>query len=148
MKEFIGFYRWGLSMKFHMAIYTLALVFFKALTNLYRGETGVASLTMLQMMVACMILAILETALFPEDRELEPRKMKTRTALWVVAANVLLGGGALLLGWFAGVPVWMGVLLAMFLEGGLFSMWFGVHVALKKDTKRLNENLRSFQKEQ
>ena len=33
MGEFIRFYSWGLSMKFHMAVYTLALVFFKAIFN-------------------------------------------------------------------------------------------------------------------
>ena len=38
MGEFIRFYSWGLSMKFHMAVYTLALVFFKAIFNALAGE--------------------------------------------------------------------------------------------------------------
>ena len=37
MGEFIRFYSWGLSMKFHMAVYTLALVFFKAIFNALAG---------------------------------------------------------------------------------------------------------------
>ena len=42
MGEFIRFYSWGLSMKFHMAVYTLALVFFKAIFNALAGEGSVS----------------------------------------------------------------------------------------------------------
>lgn len=66
MGEFIRFYSWGLSMKFHMAVYTLALVFFKAIFNALAGEGSVSSLTMLQMLLVSMAVAILESFLFPE----------------------------------------------------------------------------------
>lgn len=145
MKEFLSFYRWGLNMKFHMAIYTLALVFFKALVNLYQGESGVASITMLQMLIVSTILAIKEVVLFPAHKELEPAALKGRTILWGIAANVLMVGGALLFDWFAGVPVWMAALLGVALEGGLFAMWFGIHAAQKRDTDLLNKGLKSFQ---
>lgn len=68
MGEFIRFYSWGLSMKFHMAVYTLALVFFKAIFNALAGEGSVSSLTMLQMLLVSMAVAILESFLFPEGR--------------------------------------------------------------------------------
>ena len=45
MGEFIRFYSWGLSMKFHMAVYTLALVFFKAIFNALAGEGSVSSVS-------------------------------------------------------------------------------------------------------
>ena len=79
MGEFIRFYSWGLSMKFHMAVYTLALVFFKAIFNALAGEGSVSSLTMLQMLLVSMAVAILESFLFPEGRELEPSALRVRT---------------------------------------------------------------------
>lgn len=100
MGEFIRFYSWGLSMKFHMAVYTLALVFFKAIFNALAGEGSVSSLTMLQMLLVSMAVAILESFLFPEGRELEPSALRVRTVWWGLLCNLGFVGGALALGWF------------------------------------------------
>ena len=88
MGEFIRFYSWGLSMKFHMAVYTLALVFFKAIFNALAGEGSVSSLTMLQMLLVSMAVAILESFLFPEGRELEPSALRVRTVWWGLLCNL------------------------------------------------------------
>ena len=135
MGEFIRFYSWGLSMKFHMAVYTLALVFFKAIFNALAGEGSVSSLTMLQMLLVSMAVAILESFLFPEGRELEPSALRVRTVWWGLA-----------LGWFSNVPLWGGIFLVLFLEWGLSAMWFGLHVALRRDTRSLNRKLSEYQK--
>ena len=87
MGEFIRFYSWGLSMKFHMAVYTLALVFFKAIFNALAGEGSVSSLTMLQRLLVSMAVAILESFLFPEGRELEPSALRVRTVWWGLLCN-------------------------------------------------------------
>ena len=105
MGEFIRFYSWGLSMKFHMAVYTLALVFFKAIFNALAGEGSVSSLTMLQMLLVSMAVAILESFLFPEGRELEPSALRVRTVWWGLLCNLGFVGGALALGWFSNVPL-------------------------------------------
>ena len=119
MGEFIRFYSWGLSMKFHMAVYTLALVFFKAIFNALAGEGSVSSLTMLQMLLVSMAVAILESFLFPEGRELEPSALRVRTVWWGLLCNLGFVGGALALGWFSNVPLWGGIFLVLFLEWGL-----------------------------
>ena len=141
MGEFIRFYSWGLSMKFHMAVYTLALVFFKAIFNALAGEGSVSSLTMLQMLLVSMAVAILESFLFPEGRELEPSALRVRTVWWGLLCNLGFVGGALALGWFSNVPLWGGIFLVLFLEWGLSAMWFGLHVALRRDTRSLNRKL-------
>ena len=156
MGEFIRFYSWGLSMKFHMAVYTLALVFFKAIFNALAGEGSVSSLTMLQMLLVSMAVAILESFLFPEGRELEPSALRVRTVWWGLLCNLGFVGGALALGWFSNVPLWGGIFLvllgmfgaamAFFLEWGLSAMWFGLHVALRRDTRSLNRKLSEYQK--
>ena len=74
-------------MKFHMAVYTLALVFFKAIFNALAGEGSVSSLTMLQMLLVSMAVAILESFLFPEGRELEPSALRVRTVWWGCCAT-------------------------------------------------------------
>lgn len=86
-------------------------------------------------------------ACFPDGRELDRPALAKRTALWAVGINILFIGGALALGWFADVPSWGGALLVAALELGLFFIWLGVQVALKVDTLRLNQSLRSFQKQ-
>ena len=146
MGEFIRFYSWGLSMKFHMAIYTLALVFFKAIFNALAGEGSVSSLTMLQMLLVSMAVAILESFLFPEGRELEPSALRVRTVWWGLLCNLGFVGGALALGWFSNVPLWGGIFLVLFLEWGLSAMWCGLHVALRRDTRSLNRKLSEYQK--
>ncbi len=144
MNEFLRFYRWGLGMKLYMGVYTLALIFAKSVVNLLQGSSQVSVWTMLQMLIACMLLAIAETGLFP-DRALDRAALARRTAAWAVLANVLLIGGAAAFGWFAGVPAWGGAALVFVLEWGLFAMWVGRHIALKRDTRALNQNLRDFQ---
>lgn len=132
-------------MKFHMAIYTLALVFFKALVNLLTGVYAVDSLTMLQMLLVSMAVAILESFLFPDGQDLPKELMPRRTVWWALMCNVGFLGGALAFRWFAGVPAWGAAILLVWLELGLAAMWFGLHVALKKDTRQLNKKLLEYQ---
>ncbi len=145
MEEFWSVYRWGMNMKFHMAIYTIALVCVKSVVNLLQGVDTVSIWTMLEMILLSLVLAVGEVLLFPGDRGLEGDALRGRTAAWVLLGNLLFGGGAIVFRWFDGVPAWGGVLLVLLLELGFLSMWVGLHVAQRKDTKKLNENLHSFQ---
>lgn len=146
MKGFIRFYGWGVNMKFHMAIYTLALVFCKALANLLEGVYVVSSLTMLEMVLVAFAVAVVESFLFPHDREPEQGTLVRRTVWWALLCNLGFLGGALVFGWFGGVPVWAGIVLLVFLEFGIAAMWFGLNVALKKDTEQLNQMLHQYQR--
>ena len=56
MSGFNRFYLWGVKMKYHMSIYTVAGIFFKAVVNALQGVYTVDILTMLQMLVVSMLL--------------------------------------------------------------------------------------------
>ena len=65
MRSFNRFYLWGVRMKYHMGIYTVAGVFFQAIINALQGIYTVDSLTMLEMLAVSVIFASSETAIFP-----------------------------------------------------------------------------------
>ena len=92
-----------------------------------------------------MVIAIIESALFPDH--FDESELQRRTILWVIMCNLLFIGAAVLFRWFADVPLWGECLLIVILEGGLFAMWFGVHVAQKIETRALNQHLHDFQKQ-
>ena len=145
MNGFNRFYLWGVNMKYHMGIYTVAGVFFKAIANALQGVYTVDSLTMLQMLVVSMLFASAETAIFPEGKAFGDSL--GRTALWALLANVAFLGGALGFGWFRGIPVWGGIVLAVILEGAMVAMWYAMWLERKWDTRDLNRNLKKFQEQ-
>ena len=145
MNGFNRFYLWGVKMKYHMGIYTVAGVFFKAIANALQGVYTVDSLTMLQMLVVSMLFASAETAIFPEGKAFGDSL--GRTALWALLANVAFLGGALGFGWFRGIPVWGGIVLAVILEGAMVAMWYAMWLEQKWDTRDLNRNLKKYQEQ-
>lgn len=145
MSGFNRFYLWGVKMKYHMGIYTVAGVFFKAIANALQGVYTVDSLTMLQMLVVSMLFACAETAIFPEGKAFGDSL--GRTALWALLANVAFLGGALGFGWFRGIPVWGGIVLAVILEGAMVAMWYAMWLERKWDTRDLNRNLKKYQEQ-
>ena len=145
MSGFNRFYLWGVKMKYHMGIYTVAGIFFKAIANALQGVYTVDTLTMLEMLVVSLVFASIETALFTEDHPFG--ESKGRIALWAVLANVVFIGSALGFGWFRGVPVWAGVVLVVILEGAMAAMWYAMGLERKWDTWDLNRNLKIFQGE-
>ena len=124
MKPFHRFYLWALDMKCHMALYTVTAIFLKAIVNLLNGVFSVDILTMAEMLVVSLVFSCAETLIFPQDRQWSAGKR--HIALWALLANAIYIPAALLLGWFAGVPLWGGILLILILEGVLFAMWYAL----------------------
>ena len=145
MSGFNRFYLWGVKMKYHMSIYTVAGVFFKAIVNALQGVYTVDILTMLEILVVSMVFASAETAIFTEEKPFGDSK--GRVLLWGLLANVAFLGGALGFGWFRGVPVWGGVLLVVILEGAMVAMWYAMWLERKWDTRDLNRNLKKYQEQ-
>ncbi|MFR2855083.1 hypothetical protein [Hungatella sp.] len=144
MNEFIRFYTWGIKMKFHMAIYTLALIATNGFVKWLMGERSITIPTLLEMMLVCFAIALLETWIFPEEGIWEGSAMVRRTVLWSLVCNTGFIGWNPGLDWFSGIPGWAAIVLLLFLEGGLAAMWFAMHVALKKDTEQLNQKLQLY----
>ncbi|MCI8474879.1 MAG: DUF3021 family protein [Oscillospiraceae bacterium] len=147
MQEFIRFYSWGVDMKFHMGLYFAALVFTNSLTRWLMGERSIPIQALLEMILTAFGVAVIESWIFPRCRELEGPSLTRRTALWVLVCNLGFLGCSVAFGWFRGLPLWGGALLILFLEGGIAAMWFATHVALKQDSKWLNDKLRQYQEQ-
>lgn len=142
MKTYLRLYRWAMQMKLRMAMYTFVAIFLKSLCALLQGGDTVAISDLLTMWVVCLLFAMAESAIFPEGCPCT----KGRSAAWLLTANVFFLGGAALFRWFAGVPLWGGILLVAFLQLGLVLMWFGDQFVLKMDSAELTKALKDYQK--
>ena len=142
MNTYLKVYRWALGMKLHMGIYTLSLLVCKMIWNWTQGVLSVQSLDILTIWGACLLFAVLETLILPAGKDAS----LPRTAAWAAAGNLIFCSGALIAGWFRGIPGWGAALLVFFLEFGLAAMWFEDNVAMRADSAQLNQQLRAFQR--
>ena len=143
MKQFLRFYAWGVEVKLYMSIYTAAVVFFQGITEVLQGRYTISVWVLLEMLLVSGVFAAIQYAVLPAGNW----SSKKGLAVWVVCANVLYIGGALVVDWFPGVPLWGDILLMVLLECGLVAVWFGEQVACWRDTRALNRSLRKFQQE-
>ena len=142
MNTYLKFYRWAMGMKLRMGLYTVAAVFFKALWNLSQGNPQVDSRDLLTLWIASTAFAMVESAILPGGGLPSTRG---RNCLWVLTANVIFCGGAMAMKWFEGISHLGAAGLVLVLELILWAMWFGDNVAMRMDTKALNDGLRRFQ---
>ena len=143
MKGFLHFYSWGMEVKLYMSIYTAAAVFFQGITEVLQGRYSISVWVLLEMLLVSFGFAAIQYAVLPAGNWTSKKGL----AVWVISANVLYIGGALVFGWFPGVPLWGDILLIAMLECGLWTVWFGEQVACWRDTRALNRSLRQFQQE-
>lgn len=141
MKLFLRLYRWSMRMKLHMAMYTFAAVFLKVMYNLIQGVFAVQSIDLLTMWLMGLALAVIESALLPENTDWSA----ARSVVWLAAANVLFVGGAACFHWFPGVPLWGALVLILITEMGLGMMWFGNRFVLRIDSAELTRQLKQYQ---
>ena len=145
MKKYLRFYRWGMRVKLHMAIYTAALLMLKCVVGLIQRERSVEMLVMLEMLLVSFAVAIAERLCFPLSKDLSAGGMKARTFIWAACAHAAFIGFSVGFGWFAGLPGWVYLLLILFLEFVLIAMWVGINLAEKLDTSELNSGLKDYQ---
>ena len=141
MKGFLHFYSWGMEVKLYMSIYTAAAVFFQGITEVLQGRYSISVWVLLEMLLVSFGFAAIQYAVLPAGNWTSKKGL----AVWVISANVLYIGGALVFGWFPGVPLWGDILLIAMLECGLWAVWFGEQVACWRDTRVLNRSLQKFQ---
>ena len=143
MKDFNRFYLWGVNTKYSMGLYFSAAVFVKGLVNVLMENWTIDVIILLEMLLACFAFACLESALFPYGKNLLAEKK--RVALWAVLANMIFLGCGWALDWFPGIPLWVALVLVLFLESSLGGMWYALWLKEKRDTAALNQGLRRFQ---
>lgn len=89
MKTYLRIYRWAMQMKLHMALYTFVAIFLKILCNLLQGADSISIRDLLTMWLVALVFAMAESAIFPEQAACT----RTRTLLWLGAANLCFVGG-------------------------------------------------------
>lgn len=146
-QEFIDYYSWGVNMKYHMGIYSMALIFTNGIARWAMGEQSIPTLVLMEMIGAAMLVAVVESWVFPRYQEWEGQSLARRTAVWVLVCELGFLGGSVLFGWFRGVPLWGAAVLVLVLQAGIASMWYATHVALKRDSKWLNHKLKQYQEQ-
>lgn len=109
--------------------------------NCALGRPAVAAVALLTIWLTCLVFAMLERAILPEQRE----HTVPRLTLWFATANAIFLGAAVVFRWFAGVPLWGGILLVVMMELGLGLMLFGDQFVLKLDSIELTNQLRQYQ---
>ena len=143
MEHFNRFYLWGVETKYRMGLYFSAAVFVKGLVNVLMETWTIDVIILLEILLACFAFACLESALFPYGKNLLAEKK--RVALWAVLANMIFLGCGWALDWFPGIPLWVALVLVLFLESSLGGMWYALWLKEKRDTAALNQGLRRFQ---
>ena len=145
LNKYLQFFRWGMTFKLYMAIYTLGILFFQIFCRVVQGQDTISVWHIIQMTLVGLGTSLVQMLCFPENRELAGGALRARTFIWFLVSNGLIIGGALGFGWFSPLPGWAAACLVAALELALFFMWVGVHLALRADTQRLNNSLRAFQ---
>lgn len=145
MTGFFKFYRWGMNMKLHMAIYSIALLCIACVIKLLLGDTNIEILAVFEIIFVSFVVAVIESFCFPLDKDLTKHQLTRNTVIWAVCANILFIASAWVFNWFAGIPEFAVVVLLVLLEGGLFAMWVGMKLIQRVDTKSLNNDLHNFQ---
>lgn len=146
MKEFKKFFVWGMNVKFYMGIYFAATVFIIGIVLAITGRDSIGLLTLLQILLADMVIAFLQVWLLDEQTDYSRSIFFGRSVLWLAIAVGLIVGASVLFGWFGGLPTWCNLLLGVFMLIGLSATLFGLKFEQEQDTIKLNSNLQRYQK--
>ena len=144
MKFFKRFYVWGMNAKLFMSIYFVAMAFLTGITIAFSGGESVKLLTLLQMLLVCMAIAVLQCVLLDDKTDYSKGIFFMRSVIWLAASTVLTVGAALLFGWFAGLLPACPWILGAFMLCGLSASLFGLKCEQDADSVKLNAHLKAF----
>ncbi|GAA0070894.1 hypothetical protein UT300003_24180 [Clostridium sardiniense] len=145
IRNFNDFYKLGTTIKLKASLYTIGILFFVCICNLFLGSTSVNIFNIFEIFIVSFIVAIIEFACFYNYDDLDKRTQNRNTAVWALLANILFISSAFIFNWFVGITPWAAFLLLFILEAGLIALRYSIYVITKADTKNLNEGLKKFQ---
>ena len=145
MNAFKKFYVWGMNAKFYMGLYFSAMVFLGGLIVWGFGGDSLGIFTLLQMLLLCMGIAVVQAAMLPDSTDFSRGILFGRSLCWLLLSAAATVGTAILGGWFAGLPGWCSWLMGGFIFLGLAATLIGLKFEQEADTLRLNDSLQRFQ---
>lgn len=145
MNYFYRFYRWGLNMKFFMAIYFVAALAIYSVESLILGVKTVNIFFMLEMLLVYYGTAVVQKIILPDNSFSKNPVLKTRAVLWFFVSVLISAMAAYLFPWFQDFPSWAPIVYILFMTAGFIAMWAGILIIHQIDTKKLNEKLNHYQ---
>ena len=114
-----------LNAKCYMGIYFAGVVFVVGLAVFLSGGDSLSLLSLLQMLLVCLVLGLLEEGLLGERADYAHGLFFGRSVLFLILATLLCGGSAWLFGWFGGLAGWCVPLFSAFMLAGFIAMLAG-----------------------
>ncbi len=144
MKWFRKMYVLGMNAKLFMALYFIVMVFAQAVAVLLSGGDSIRLLTMLEMLMTCAVVAVLQWLLLSDSADYSGGVLFGRSVLWLLLSMAVITGAALLFQWFAGYPWWATVAFVVFMLLMLVMTLEGLKFEREAETVRLNSDLERY----
>lgn len=147
MNLFNKFYKFGSDVKPKASLYSLALVLFISITNLFNRIVYVKILTLVECFFIALAVALIEYFLFNNYDELSKEKKTSNTIVWAILTNIILIASSIIFNLFPPLPIWGYVILVIVLQISLIAMRYSIYVVNLSDTEELNNKLKKYQKD-
>lgn len=145
MKKIAKLYTWELNNELYASIYFSTMLGIYSIEVLLHGEKSVEILIMLEMMIVCYIIALLQRKVFSDGSSYSGKSQIIRTLLWYGFSISLVIVSCFVFNWFEHLQSWaMGVFIANMVLCFIL-LWIGINIVNKIDTKHLNDLLSRYQ---
>lgn len=145
MKCFNKFYRFGSEIKPKAALYSWGIIFFIALANLYKGNSLISILTLVETFMVAFLVALVEYFAFKNYEVVSIGIRKRNTIIWALLTNVIIIGFSIIFSWFPDLTIFIKIILLLVLQCGIVAMRYSIYVVNMVDSKELNSALENFQ---
>lgn len=138
MNLFNKFYKFSSDVKPKASLYSLALVLFISIANLFNRIVYVKILTLVECFFISLAIALVEYCLFNNYDELSKEKKTSNTIVWAILTNIIVIVSSIIFNLFPPLPIWGYVILVIVLEISLIAMRYSIYVVNLSDTEELN----------
>ena len=146
MKKLLKLYKWELNNELYASIYFAAMLSIYGLEVLLHGERSVDIFIMLEMLIVCYTIALIQKIIFTDHSNYTGKSLIVRTSVWLVISVILVLVASLLFDWFSNLQSWSRGVFVATMTLCFVMIWVGIHIANKIDTKHLNNMLSNYQK--
>lgn len=145
MKKIAKLYKWELNNELYASIYFAAMLSIYSIEVLIHGESSVEIFVMLEMLIMCYIIALVQRKIFSDGSSYSGKPLVIRTLLWHGFSISVVIVSSFVFNWFEHLQPWaMGVFIANMMLCFIL-VWIGIHIVNKIDSKHLNDLLSHYQ---
>jgi hypothetical protein len=145
MKGFLRYYKWELNNELFASIYFTGLISMYCIEVLLKGERNVDILIMFEMLILCYIISLFQTVIFTGKYSNSSKSLIIRSILWFTITMLLVVVTSISFKWFVHLQSWAMLAFYIYMILFLITIWIGIHMANKIDTKNLNSMLSHYQ---